>query len=360
MTDKGNSATYRRVAGQLRAIRDSVARDVAAFFDVQVSSGRYDAASVERSLKDTSYQVESLAAAIETNSVEAFSAYREWVVQTLQARRMDSRFLTESLAVLEESAAKHAPEIADTVARFISAAAALHTMPRRSETRNVLGTLMQEFLDAILAGNRYTAVKLLGSAYRAGHSVLDLYTDVVQEALYEVGRLWQSNRITISDEHRATAVTQFVLAQFYPLIPPPVQKRCKVLIAGVEGELHQMGSLLVADALEADGWDVVFLGANTPSESIVEAVEFHQPDVLGLSATMLFSLPLLMRAVDLVRASPHAVRMVAGGAAVQSVPGLCEQLGLDGCPHDVRGATVLFRELEQGINDAGEPRVPPP
>jgi methanogenic corrinoid protein MtbC1 len=345
-------AERRWSAARLRAIRVRAADDVAAFFEQQVALGLYDDETVRGALKDIGFQMDCLAAAIESGSMSAFAEYAAWAHQTLHARGVSPRFLADSLVQMKQSITKHAPETAAMAAVYLDAASSLRAMPHKQggATEGVLEKLKTAFLEAILAGNRHTAAMVLSSALQAGHPALDLYTEVVQEALYEVGRRWQSNHITVADEHRATAITQFVLAQFYPLIPAAPQSRGKVVIAGVQGELHQIGSLLIADALESDGWDVVFLGANTPAESIAQAVEAHQPSVLGLSVTMLFNLPFLLESVDLARSSQSSIRIVGGGAAVQMAPQLCRELRLDGWPRDVRAAITLFRELETQVS----------
>ena len=99
---------------------------------------------------------------------------------------------------------------------------------------------------------------------REGHPVLDVYLGVFQESLYQVGRLWESNVITVAEEHMATAITQFVLGQTYSQLPAPGDRRGNVVLTGVAGELHQVGANMVADVLESQGFDVRFLGTNMP------------------------------------------------------------------------------------------------
>jgi methanogenic corrinoid protein MtbC1 len=71
------------------------------------------------------------------------------------------------------------------------------------------------FLQAILAGQRAAAVQVAREALRDGTSLQSLYLDVFQPALYEVGARWEANQLTVAQEHIATAITQFVMAQIY-------------------------------------------------------------------------------------------------------------------------------------------------
>jgi methanogenic corrinoid protein MtbC1 len=343
----------RAIADQLRSCRGALTGDVASYFSkVESWSARYGGSSLDAALENVSFQTDCLAAAIESGSIQAFSDYAAWAAKTLDAKGIAPRFLADSLTQLAESVARHAPGAAEVVVRYIGSARALRAMPtgRGDRRENPLAELMREFLEAILVGNRRSAAAILENALTSGRTVLDLYTHVVQEALYEIGRQWQANQITVADEHRATAITQYVLAQLYHLVPPPAQNRGRVVIAAVQGEHHQVGSLLVSDALEADGWDVTFLGASTPCESIVKMVGTYRPHVLGLSVSMLFNLPALVQTVQMIRDSNQPVKIVAGGIAVQAAPELCRELDLDGSPRDIQSTMALFKELELGFS----------
>ena len=54
---------------------------------------------------------------------------------------------------------------------------------------------------------------------REGHSLLDIYVEIFQESLYQVGRAWEMNELTVAEEHMATAITQYVIAQNYANLP---------------------------------------------------------------------------------------------------------------------------------------------
>jgi methanogenic corrinoid protein MtbC1 len=164
--------------------------------------------------------------------------------------------------------------------------------------------------------------------------------------MYEVGRRWESNRITVAQEHMATAITQHVIAHLYPLIPPAQSQKGKMVITGVEGEMHQVGPNIVADVLESSGWDVRFLGTNTPAASVLQAVEDHRADVLGISATMLFNIPNVRRLSAEARAiRGRNLRVILGGSAFRSTPELYKELGAVGVALDVRAAVRLAATL---------------
>ena len=98
------------------------------------------------------------------------------------------------------------------------------------------------FTQAILGGQRQPALTIALDALQRGAGVLDVYVGVVQESLHEVGRLWEANRISVADEHMATAIAQYVLSHLYGRIPPCAESRGGAVVTGVEGELHQIGA----------------------------------------------------------------------------------------------------------------------
>jgi methanogenic corrinoid protein MtbC1 len=114
----------------------------------------------------------------------------------------------------------------------------------------------------------------------------------------------------------------------------------------VEGEQHQVGPNMVADVLESAGWDVRFLGTDTPAAGVLQAVDAHRADVLGISATMLFNLPNVRRLIAEARAVPgRNLRVILGGGAFRATPELYKELGADGVALDVRAALRLAATL---------------
>ena len=208
-------------------------------------------------------------------------------------------------------------------------------------------TLLDRYLAAQLKGQRQEALRLLvEEGVGAGISVPDLQLKVISPAQREIGRLWQENRITVAQEHLATAISQLVMAQLYRHLPrdPPNGKR--VTVACVEGELHEVGARIASDFLEMSGFDVEFLGANVPTDSLVRWVEDAHPDLLCLSATMSFHLPALQEAIERVRAVAPALPIAVGGHAFEWARGLEDRLGVTFYGKDARALVAgACREL---------------
>jgi len=195
---------------------------------------------------------------------------------------------------------------------------------------NTATNLRQEYLKEILAGKRKPALEIIMDAWRGGYPIPSIYMDVFQEALYEIGRLWETNQITVADEHMGTAITQYVMSNLYQHLEIADEQRGKVVMTGVQGELHQVGANMVADVLEADGWDVTFLGTNVPAEGIIQSIRQHGPDLFGISSTMFFNIPKVIQLVEAVHKEfGDSVRIMLGGGAFRVLQELPREL--EGC-----------------------------
>ena len=306
---------------------------------------RYGSRAVAAGVQDAGYHLAFLAAAVEADNPSAFAAYAQWTARVLAARGIESRFLAENLTQVQGALAARldAPRarvVAEYVQRALAALAAEPELPKGS----VLSLSAQVFLQAILTGQRYAAVQIAREALRSGLSLAELYIDVFQPALYEVGAGWESNRLTVAQEHVATAITQYVMAQVYEA--PDTRKAAAkghVVLTGVEGELHNVGAVMVGDLLETSGFRVRFLGTNLPASAILGVIRESAPSHIGISVTMLFNIGAVRQLIHTIRTEfAERVAIVVGGAAFRTHPDLWRQVAADGYAADLRGLDAAF------------------
>ncbi len=221
-----------------------------------------------------------------------------------------------------------------------------------SATPSDKALLKQLYLNDILSAKRTAALDRIMAAFHSGYSIPEIYMDIFQESLHEVGRLWETNRIGVAEEHVATAITQFIMSNLYQHLETADARRGRLVITGIQGELHQVGSNMVSDVLEADGWDVVFLGSDVSPESAIEAVRRHHADVLGISATLARNIPVVVDLVDRVKQEfgLGAPGILLGGGAFHNFSELPREL--EGCifARDLREAVEMMRKINIGGN----------
>jgi MerR family transcriptional regulator, light-induced transcriptional regulator len=338
----------------LRGAREAVAHQVTeAFLERHPDwTLRYGDGARRHGVADALFHVDFLAGAVEAGSSEAFASYAAWTARMLHARGIEPVFLQENLRQVQEAlAARLSPAHAAFVATILEEglrACAFDEAVTSSLASGPLAPARETFLQAILGGHRTAATNVALLALQDQPPV-DVYVEVVQEALYTIGRLWEANRITVAQEHMATAIAQSTVAQMFRSLPSSGVRRGAIVMTGVEGERHQLGPQMVADVLEAEGWDVRFLGVDTPQAGVVQSVEAVRPQVLAISATMLFNVPKVTALVSEVRRrmGPQAPHIILGGGAFRSSPLLWREMGVDGCALDLRQAVILARVWAQ-------------
>ena len=197
------------------------------------------------------------------------------------------------------------------------------------------------YLGAIRRGSRKDAMEVVAGAREAGLSAGELYVEVFQPALREIGRLWQENEISVADEHLATAITQSAMANLFDQLATSHGGSPPTLIAAcADVEKHEIGLRMLCDLLELEGWETIYLGAGVDLERLVEVVRKEQPVAIALSVTMAHHLPRLKVMSDGVRAlmpeNPSVIIM--GGRALLERPELALEYGADLTASDARDA----------------------
>ena len=305
---------------------------------------RYGARAVTHGIQDAGYHLAFLAAAVEGDDPGAFASYARWTGRVLASRGIATTFLAENIAQVRDAlTSRLTSEQSTALARYFDAALeALAAEPAFPPTAPLTVTA-DVFLQAILSGQRHAAVRIAREGLRNGATVPDLYFDVFQPVLYEVGSRWESNQLTVAQEHMATAITQYVMAQIYEAPDETAPPKGHVVLTGVEGELHNIGAVMVGDLLELDGWRVRFLGTNLPAGAVLSAIRESVPTHVGISATMLFNVAAVRQLIAAIRSEfEDRVRILVGGAAFRTAPGLWRQVAADAYASDLRAAQSAF------------------
>lgn len=182
--------------------------------------------------------------------------------------------------------------------------------------------LSRRYLDALRAADGPGAYRIAADALGGGMSVPELYQRVIAPAMHEIGELWEKGALSVADEHLATALTNRVLAAVRPPVRveagtggPVADGKRSALLAAVEGEQHSLGLRMAADILEDAGFRTIYLGADVPTDALLQAVEAFSPDLLVIAATMPSLVPQLEAVASAVRSSHPELELLIGGPA---------------------------------------------
>jgi methanogenic corrinoid protein MtbC1 len=119
----------------------------------------------------------------------------------------------------------------------------------------------------------------------------------------------------------------------------------KVIIGSVFGDIHNIGKSMVVSLLTADGFDVVDLGIDVPTEKFVQAVQDQDPDILAMSALLTTTAPEGKKVIDRLKDEGlrEKVKVIIGGGAINA--DFATNIGADGYDPTAPGAVKLSRSL---------------
>ena len=114
----------------------------------------------------------------------------------------------------------------------------------------VTDEINEKYLNALIAGDRIHCTEIVRDLIKKEIQIPDLYLNLFQRSLYRTGELWEQNRVSVSVEHLATAITERLMALVEPKIFAGGFRRHSVIVACVADEYHQIGARMVADLFE--------------------------------------------------------------------------------------------------------------
>ena len=148
---------------------------------------------------------------------------------------------------------------------------------------------------------------------------LDVINGPLMAGMAEVGRLFNDNRLIVAEVLQSAEVMKAAvsyLERFMEKSEAGSSARGKVILATVKGDVHDIGKNLVEIVLANNGFDVVNLGIKVPSERLIQAVDEHRPDVIGLSGLLVKSAQQMVSTAGDLRAVGIETPLLVGGAAL--------------------------------------------
>lgn len=288
-----------------------------------------------------------LASAVLTDRAVLFADYLEWRASrygVLDLSPADEHAYLEVLGgtIAHRLPAALVPPAADVLERGLRRLRHPGSSPASFLTTDgELAHIAARYLDALLAGEQPEALALVRRAVAQGTSPRQLYLEVFQPVLREVGRLWQLGRATVSQEHEVTQATQRAMAEVaarHDLGRTPDAPR--VVVACVGGEQHELGARMVHDLFELEGWQTHFLGADCPPVDLADLAVRRGADLVAVSATRSVHLDRVRGVVTAVRERSD-VPILVGGRPFNLVDDLWRQVGADGTAPDAERAVEV-------------------
>lgn len=203
----------------------------------------------------------------------------------------------------------------------------------------------QRLREAVLKGNKSGIVQVTKEALANGEEAKVLLDTVLLPAINTVGDYFDSGRYFLPQLIAAAEAMKLSIEVLEPLMLRQSSKADMpvVIIATVEGDIHDIGKNLVALMLKNYGFQVVDLGKDVPKETIIEAARKHNASIIALSALMTTTMKQMEAVIQYAKEQKVTAKIMVGGAVITQE--YADSIGADGYSRDAAEAVKLAGRL---------------
>ncbi|MCM1101991.1 MAG: homocysteine S-methyltransferase family protein [Clostridium sp.] len=307
----------------------------------------------ERSFVNTAFLTlairEGLTMAIANPSQELLMCCALATDLLLHKEGADLRYIEKAGAVKE---AREAREVAISRLRDAQAQApgtggdsASAGHPDGAESPAAESSRREKIYNAVLKGNRNGIAQMTRDALTAGEEPDALLNEVLLPAINRVGELFDKGKYFLPQLIAGAEAMKNAIEVLEPLLlkESDGENMPVVVIATVEGDIHDIGKNLVALMLKNYGFRVIDLGKDVPSERIIAAAKEHHAQIIALSALMTTTMQRMREVIADARAARSGAKVMIGGAVITQ--DYADEIGADGYSKDAADAVKLAKRL---------------
>ena len=179
---------------------------------------------------------------------------------------------------------------------------------------------MSNFTDEIVELNEVKVIELLKEKLGKNEEIMAIM-DEVKIAMKEIGRKFEEKEYFLPD----LIMSGEILRQIFEVIGPRIKetetsddKKAKVLLGTVAGDIHDIGKDVVKFMLESSGYDVLDLGVDVPGDVFVEKMKEFKPDVVALSGFLTLAFDSMKDTIEKIKDAGlrDSVKIMIGGGTV--------------------------------------------
>ena len=198
---------------------------------------------------------------------------------------------------------------------------------------------------AVLKGNRKGIAAITQKELDQGAEPSDLLNQYLLPAINEVGEYFDKGKYFLPQLINSAEAMKNAIEILEPLLLKDVDESqmCTVVLATVEGDIHDIGKNLVALMLKNYGFRVIDLGKDVPAQVIIDAAKEHQAGIIGLSALMTTTMKRMKEVVQLAQKEGLATKIMIGGAVI--TPEYAQEIGADAYAGDAADAVRVAKRL---------------
>jgi len=206
-------------------------------------------------------------------------------------------------------------------------------------------THLERIADAVLKGNRNGIAAMTAQALSEGEAPDRLLNDGLLPAINKVGDLFEQKKYFLPQLIASAEAMKNAIEVLEPhlLKEQDTESLPVIVIATVEGDIHDIGKNLVALMLKNYGFRVIDLGKDVPKETIIQAAREYHADIIALSALMTTTMQRMREVIALAKEEGVTAKIMVGGAVITQE--FADEIHADGYSRDAAEAVKLARRL---------------
>lgn len=209
--------------------------------------------------------------------------------------------------------------------------------------------------EAVVKGNRKGIVEIVEKTKEQGSTPNEIIDTMLIPAINEVGRLFDENIYFLPQLISSAETMETAIAYLEPMLEKKGDgsDAVTIVMATVEGDIHDIGKNLVVLMLKNYGYRVIDLGKDVPADVIIETAKKENAKIIGLSALMTTTMMQMKVVVEKVKEEGLDVQVIIGGAVITQ--SFADEIGADGYSKDAQEAVQLVKRLlaEKKENENG-------
>ena len=176
-------------------------------------------------------------------------------------------------------------------------------------------------------------------------AALDIINQEIIPGLDAVGKAYESGKLFLPQLIMSAETTKIAFATLRENIPTDEKQQVKgpIVIATVEGDIHDIGKNIVRVILESYGFLVIDLGKDVPAQAIVDAYQTYQPRLIGLSALMTTTIPFMEKTIAALHEIGADCKIMVGGAVLSL--DIAKSIQADFYAKDAMGAVEIAKSV---------------